>query len=126
MPFRRLLETVRSQGGRPVVRNLAGLLVGTAVSQLCGFGIILLTARHLSQEQLGVFLFALTVQNYLLQLGGVGAGPALVREVTAHPARTDEFVSSYCLLVSSTTALRTVCAFARLTASSPSVVEPPP
>src|SRR2546430_2567560 len=43
-----LFRPVRGEGGRQVVRNLAGLLVCTAVSQLCLLGIILLATRHLS------------------------------------------------------------------------------
>src|SRR5436305_11793139 len=95
-----LFRSVQGEGGRPVVRNLAGLLVCTAVSQLCLLGIILLATRHLSLAGMGALVFALTVQALLVHLAGLGTGQVFVRERTAHPERTDELLSAYFLIVS--------------------------
>lgn len=90
--------------------NLMALLACTGVSQACGLGIVLLSARHLGQAGLGVFLFALTVTNYLTLIGGAGAGQVLIREVAGGRERTDEHVTAYLMLTGAMTAAVTAAA----------------
>jgi O-antigen/teichoic acid export membrane protein len=108
-----------SKGGRRVFLRVGILLLLTALSQACGFGILLSLARCLPPEDLGIFLFALGLQGYLMLLGSGGAGSGVVRELAGAdqstlagadqsktgqaPEQADEWITAYLTLTAGTT-----------------------
>jgi len=107
--WRRLREAILSPAGRLSFR--VGALLGlTALSQGCGFGILLLCGNVLGPDGLGLFLFALGVQGFLVLFASGGLGTVAVREVgrrlaEADPAGADAATTAYLLLVCASSAL---------------------
>ncbi len=96
---RAFLRSYWTPAGRQALGNFVGLGLGLGIGHVCAFVAIVLLTRGLGPEAFGRVSFALTVQSYLFQLGGLGAGAIMIREIARRPADADRLTSSDLLLV---------------------------
>ncbi|QDU04439.1 Polysaccharide biosynthesis protein [Gimesia chilikensis] len=91
-------QALLTANGLQALGNLSSLLVATTVAQLCGLVSVLLLTRSLGAEGYGVFVFALTIQNYLMILGMAGLRPIIVRELIRRPDALNRLWTAYVVI----------------------------
>lgn len=103
--LRAFLRSYWTPAGRQALGNFVGLGLGIGIGHLCAFVALILLTRSLGPDGFGRVSFALTVQSYLLYVGGLGAGAILIREVARRPADAERLTGAYLALVSLASAL---------------------
>jgi len=88
-------KALLTANGLQALRNLSSLLAATAVAQVCGLVSVLLLTRSLGADGYGVFVFWLTIQNYLMILGSAGLRPIIVRELIRRPDALNRLWTAY-------------------------------
>lgn len=88
-----------------MAKPLALLTGCTLLTQLCSLAILLLLTRGLSKDQYGAFSFAMTLQSYLLLLGGLGLKVVVIREGTRRPGELDRLAICHLVLTGTVASL---------------------
>ncbi|MCR4411015.1 MAG: oligosaccharide flippase family protein [Thermoguttaceae bacterium] len=96
--MRNLVGYARGQAtpaARRAAWNLAWMLGGTALSQLCLLAVVLVLTGVLGREQFGIFSTALAIQTYIVLFGSAGMPAVVVREMVQRPADRAAIASTF-------------------------------
>lgn len=91
----RLLQSYLTPAGKQAAGNLAWMLAGRVISQVCLVGVILLLTRALGPERFGIFATALALQGYIVLLATAGMPAVVVREAVRRPGEVAPIASTF-------------------------------
>ncbi len=100
-----IVQSYNTPAGRQALHNLIGLGGCTGVSQLCGFGVLLVLANCLPPEEFGTYVFATNLLAYLVAVGGVGLVNVVVRDLNLLPEHSDQTTTSFLFITATGAAI---------------------
>ncbi len=99
------VQSYDTPAGRHALRNLIGLGGCTAISQVCGVGVLLVLANGLPPEEFGVYVFATNLLSYLVAVGGVGLVNVVVRDLNLLPEHADQTTTGFLVITAAGAAI---------------------